>query len=111
MTQYASADDLLAEELPQDDLTLSTGKTIRLRGLSRHALFFNGKGTEDSAVIETRNLVSCLVEPTMTLAQAEAFMRSAGAGVLGEVSTKIRELSGLAEGAAKSGVAEVRDGA
>jgi hypothetical protein len=109
MSQYASADDLLAEELPEDDLTLPNGKTIRLRGLSRHALFFNGKGTEDSGVIETRNLVSCMVAPSMTKEQAEQFMRSAGAGVMGLISNKIRELSGLGEGAAKSDVDEVRD--
>lgn len=110
-TEYASVDDLLGGELPEDDLTLPNGKTVRLRGLSRHALFFNGKGTEDSGEIEMRNLVSCLVEPKLTKEQAEAFMRRVDAGTAGAISTKIRELSGLGEGAAKSDVAEVRDGA
>jgi hypothetical protein len=109
MTTYASADDLLAVELPEDDLALSNGMTVRLRGLSRHALYFNGKGTEDASVIEARNLVSCMVIPAMTLPQAEAFMRTVSFGVLGEISRKIRELSGVDEGAAKSDVAEVRD--
>lgn len=104
---YASVEDLLAVDLAEDDLTLSNGMRIRLRGLSRRDLFFNGKGTEESATIETRNLVSCMVAPTMTISQAEAFMRRVGAGVAGEISTKIRELSGLGEGADKSPVVEV----
>lgn len=109
MTDYATADDLVADDLPEDDLTLSTGKTIRLRGLSRYMLFLNGKGTEDPAVVETRNLVSCLVQPVLSREQVEAFMRRMSAGDGHLVSSKIRELSGLAEGAAKSAVAEIRD--
>jgi hypothetical protein len=108
-TAYASFYDLTRLPLPEDDLTLPNGMKIRLRGLSRQALFFNGKGTEDSGEIETRNLVSCMVEPKLTRPQAEAFMRSISAGAAGVISKKIRELSGMAEGADKSDVAEVRD--
>ncbi|MET8150252.1 hypothetical protein ACIBSW_13175 [Actinoplanes sp. NPDC049668] len=104
MTEYASADDLLVGDLGDgEDLTLPSGKTVRLRGLSRHELMFNGKGTEDNALIERRNVVSCLVEPKLTLAQVEKWQRSSSAGGdFRTLSEKIRDLSGLGEGAAKS---------
>lgn len=110
MTEYATADDLIESlDLPEDDFTLPNGRVIRLRGLSRFQLFFNGKGTEDNAVIEARNLVSCCVQPALSLEQANALLRRIGAGPAGQISQRIRELSGLAEGADKSNVAEARD--
>lgn len=113
MTQYASADALVADDFRDDaeDLELPNSQVVRVRGLTRHELLFNAKGTDDSNTIEVRNLVSCVVEPKLTLAQAEAWQRAAGVKTMQVVQDKIRELSGLAEGAAKSDVAEVRDGA
>lgn len=106
MTQYASADDLTAGDLGDgEDLTLPSGKVVRLRGLSRHELMFNGKGTEDSALIERRNVVSCLVQPKLTLAQVEAWQRkSMAGGDFRVLSAAIRDRSGLGEGAGKSDV-------
>lgn len=104
--EYASADDLVAGDLGDgDDLTLPSGKRVRLRGLSRHELMFNGKGTDDNALIERRNVVSCLLEPRMTLSQVEAWQRaSAAGGDFRILSEAIRDRSGLGEGADKSGV-------
>jgi hypothetical protein len=105
MPDYASADDLTSVELDAgaEDLTLPSGKTVSVRGLSRHELFFNGKGTEDSALMERRNVVSCVVQPKLTMAQAEKWQRASLAGGDFKVLTeKIRELSGLGEGADKS---------
>jgi hypothetical protein len=108
---YATADDLTEGplELDEEDLTLSSGKTIRLRGLSRAELFRNGKGTEDPAVVEARNLQSACVRPLLTIDQASAILRRVSAGDGQAISTLIRGLSGLAEGADKSAVDEVRD--
>lgn len=105
MTEYASFDDLVSGSLEDDaeDLTLPSGKVVRVRGLSRHELMFNGKGTEDSALIERRNVVSCLVEPKLTLPQVEKWQRnSAAGGDFKVLSERIRDLSGLGEGADKS---------
>jgi len=104
---YATADDLCAVEAPEADLKLSNGATIRLRGLTRAQLFFNGKGTEDPAVVEARNLQSCSVRPVLSITQAEQVLRALPAGDGHLISMKIRELSGLGEGADKSAVAEV----
>jgi hypothetical protein len=104
MTEYASVDDLTAGDLGDgEDLTLPSGKVVRLRGLSRHELMFNGKGTEDSALIERRNVVSCLIEPKLTIGQVERWQRNSSAG--GDfrvISEAIRDLSGLGQGADKS---------
>jgi hypothetical protein len=106
---YATADDLIEGDLGDgEDVTLPSGRMVRVRGLSRHELFFNGKGTEDSALLERRNVASCLLIPKMTMAQLEAWQRSSSAGgdfkALSEV---IRDMSGLGEGADKSGVRPV----
>lgn len=112
MTEYASFDDLVAGSLDDDaeDVTLPSGKVVRVRGLSRHELMFNGKGTEDSAEIERRNVKSCLVEPKLTIQQVEQWQRrSAAGGDFRVLSEKIRDLSGLGEGADKSDLRDVRD--
>lgn len=112
MTEYASFDDLVAGSLDDDaeDVTLPSGKVVRVRGLSRHELMFNGKGTEDSAEIERRNVNSCLVEPKLTIQQVEQWQRrSAAGGDFRVLSEKIRDLSGLGEGADKSDLRDVRD--
>lgn len=106
MTEYASVDDLLAGDLGDgEDLLLPSGATVRLRGLSRHELMFNGKGTEDNELIERRNVVACLLQPKLTLAQVEAWQRvSAAGGDFRVLSEAIRDLSGLKKGADKSGL-------
>lgn len=106
---YASAADLGAESgLPEaKDVTLSTGLVVKVRGLSRYELLLNGKGTEDIGLIERRNVACCMVEPKMNLAQVEAWQRNSRPADLGKVTDAIRDLSGLAEGADKSGLPEV----
>lgn len=104
MTEYASADDLTAGDLGDgEDFELPSGRTVRLRGLSRHELFFNGKGTEDNALIERRNVAACLIQPKLTVPQVEAWQRkSLAGGDFNALTVKIRELSRLGEGADKS---------
>jgi hypothetical protein len=112
MTEYASADDLEAGDLDLDgeDLTLPSGRKVRVRGLSRHELMFNGRGTDDSELIERRNVATCLVIPKMTVKQVENWQRKSPAGGDFKVlSERIRDLSGLAEGAQKSGVDSAGD--
>lgn len=106
MTEYSSADDLTAGDLGDgEDLTLPSGRKIRIRGLSRHELHFNGKGTEDNAVIEARNVHSCLIQPTMSIKQVEQWQRnSLAGGDFKAVSEAIRDLSKLGKGADKSDV-------
>lgn len=111
MTEYASVNDLLTDEISGNtrDVTLPNGKTITVRGLSRAELLAAGKGTDDAAEIERRNIARCLLVPTMTEAQVGEWQRSSGPHTLNLVSQTIRELSGFGQGADKSSVPEVRD--
>jgi hypothetical protein len=111
VTEYASADDLIAGDLGDgEDVTLSSGRKVRVRGLSRFELIFNGKGTEDASVVERRNVASALLEPKLTVPQVEAWQRSSRAGGdIKQLSEVIRDLSGLGEGAQKSDVAGAGD--
>ena len=106
MTVYASADDLTDGDIGDgEDLLLPSGRLVRIRGLSRHALIAAGKGTEDSALVERRNVKACLIQPEMTMAQIETWQRNSLAGGDFKVlSERIRDLSGLGEGADKSSV-------
>lgn len=114
-TEYASADDLLATDDLGDgeDLTLPSGKRVRLRGLSRGELIRNGRNGSAEApaeLIEARNVAACLIAPKMTVAQVQKWQsRSAAGGDFRVLSEAIRSLSGLAAGAQKSDVAEARD--
>lgn len=104
---YSSAEDLVAGDLDLEgeDLDLPSGRKVRVRGLSRHELMFNGKGTEDVELIERNNVASCLVIPKLTIQQVKDWQRSSPAGGDFKVlSEKIRDLSGMGKGAAKSSV-------
>ncbi|MEV6306483.1 hypothetical protein AB0M02_44245 [Actinoplanes sp. NPDC051861] len=114
MSEIASIDDLFdGDDVTADvhELTLPNGKVVKVRGLSRYELILAGKGTEDGALIERRNIQMCMVEPAMTLGQVEAWQKRsrAGGGGYALVSKTIRDLSGLGEGADKSDLRAVRD--
>lgn len=104
MTEYASVDDLLVDQFSADtaDVTLSNGQTVKVRGMSRMELLLTRKGTEDAGEIERRMLAYCMVEPKMTVGQAGAWQKATGPMVIAPVTERIRDLSGLGEGADKS---------
>lgn len=105
MTEYANPADLIEDDLGEEDFLLPSGRLVRLKGLSRHALIFAGKDTEDSALIERRNVKACLVEPRMSMEQIEAWQKhSRAGGDFKALSERIRDMSGLGQGADKSGV-------
>lgn len=110
--EYASVDDLTSDEIQSGtaDVTLPNGKVVKVRGLSRFELLLSGKGTDDTALMERRNVARCMVAPPMTEKQVEAWQRGSSPVALGLVTKAIRELSGLGEGADKSDVSADGDG-
>jgi hypothetical protein len=107
MTEYASIDDLAGEDVAEHtrDVKLANGFIVKVRGLSRFELMAHGKGTDDNALVERRNIAACMVEPKMTVAQVEEWQKKTSAGgALRMISEVIRDLSGLGEGADKSRV-------
>jgi len=113
VTEYASIDDLTAEtgEESAPDVLLPSGKTVRVRGLSRFEWFLAGKGNTDGDpnVFETRMVAMGMVAPPMTEKQVEKWRKRPGSSPdVGIVSDRIRELSGHGEGADKSDLRAVR---
>lgn len=110
--EYASVTELVEDEITTavgEDCELPNGKKIRIRGMSRWELQQMGKGTEDPSVVEARMLSYCIIQPKMTEAQVTAMQKGKPPQWLAAPMGRIRTLSGLDDGAAKSGVDEVRD--
>lgn len=79
--------------------------TVTVRGLSRFELHLSGKGTEDTGLIEARTIAYAMVDPKMTVAEVREWQKVPGtAGDFQKVAERVRELSGLTEGAGKSAV-------
>ena len=93
------------EQAEITDVTLSSGAVVAVRGLTRRELLDAGKGTDDSALIEARNVAFCLVRPVMMLAQVQQWQSSPGTvRDFALLTEAIRDASGLREGADKSNV-------
>lgn len=112
LTPYASADDLATGDLDLEgeDLKLPSGRLVRVRGLSRQEIIGHGQDGATGDLIERRNILACLLQPKMTPAQVERWQKTDSAGGdLRVLSEKIRDLSGLGQGAQKSRVAPAGD--
>lgn len=110
---YASLDDLLAatEGGPVgEDVTLPSGRKIRVKGLSRFEWFLAGKTSDgDGNAFESIMIRMGMVRPEMTADQADAWRKMPGqVRDIAVAVDRIKHLSGVDEGAAKSDVA--RDG-
>lgn len=108
-----SKEQLLKPRLEEADVEIRGVGTVRVRALSRGEIFMmqtrtEGKGTD----VKERLILSLgMIDPALTDSEIREWHGAAPAGELDPVVDKIRDLSGLAEGADKSGVPEVRDGA
>lgn len=111
---YADADDLVSGGDGDDaeDLVLPSGRKVRVRGLSRYEWFLAGKNAPegDPNLFETEIISMGMVAPAMTKGQVVKWRRRPGTYPdLSVVSDKIRTLTGVDEGAAKSNIREVRE--
>lgn len=110
MTEYASFDDLVttAEESEAgEDLTLPSGKVIRVCGLSRQQWFQVGKMSNngDPDAGEAKILELGIVAPKLKAREVHAWRAKRGASADVDAAVqRIRELTGLGEGAQKSRV-------
>lgn len=95
---------LFAPSLPQDTVELSGG-SVTVRGLSRYESAMTRVGDPDQFTMEKRILRFGMVEPALTEDEAGQWLRAATFDALEPVLMRIAELSGLVEGAAKSGLA------
>jgi hypothetical protein len=93
--------------LPEDDVEVPNMGPVRVRGLSREEVFEcqKAKGTQAH---ERKILHLGMIDPPMTEGQAGVWQKVSPGGEIEPVVDKIRELSGLDEGADKSELS--RDG-
>ncbi|MFI1195514.1 hypothetical protein ACH4T9_19965 [Micromonospora sp. NPDC020750] len=98
---------LLSRRVAEDTVEIDGVGEVAVRAVTRYELLTAGKGVNEEKVpdlIERRMLVAGIVDPPLTMAEAEEWQKGASAGEVGKVLQRIRELSALTEGAAKSGV-------
>lgn len=109
--EFATVDELTADMVSDvtEVVIIGPGKAVRVRGVTRFELLLNGKGTDDTAVIEQRMVSKCILEPKMTAAQVERWQKGSNPDGLKRVTEAIQRLSGMGKAAGKSDVAEVRD--
>lgn len=101
---------LLTERLPREEVPIPGLGTVTVRGLSRYELHLVNKGTDEAAVIERRMLAHAMVDPELTVDDVEQWQRCSAAGELTLVTEAVQRLSGLGEGADKSGVPGAGEG-
>jgi len=102
-----SKEALFAARLPEDDVEIPGVGSVRVRALSRGEVFGvqNAKGTP---AIERKILALGMVDPTLTESEVQRWQDACPGGELDPVVDKIRELSGLADGAEKAAVLDFR---
>lgn len=99
---------LKARRLAEEDVELPGVGTVRVRALSRaEAMTVTGKELPVE-VMEQKLLSMAMVDPEMSEQDVAEWQAAASAGELEPVTKVVQRLSGLEQGAAKSGVQEVR---
>lgn len=94
---------LFRSRLPEEDFDLEGVGTIRIRGLSRaEALRLQNAGS--IATQEAQMLSWGVVDPVLTVAEVNRWLDASPAGELEALSLRIGELSGMSQGADKSGL-------
>jgi len=99
-----SKDQLLKSGMTEAWVQIPGKGSVRVRGATRGEVFVMQKTRKkgDVAADERKTIALCMVEPKLTEDEVAAWQDTAPAGELEPVAAKIRELSGLSEGADKS---------
>lgn len=102
---------LLGNRLAEDKVEIPDLGYVRVRALARGEVFdLRHKNTKNPGDLEIATITMCLVEPELTAAEVRQWYYAAPSGEIEVVFAKIRELSGLDEGAQKSDRAGADDG-
>lgn len=98
---------MLKPRIEESDVEVEGVGTLRVRGLTRGEVF-EVQQCKTSDASERKILTLAMVDPPLTEGEARVWQENSPAGEIEPVVDKIRELSGLSEGADKSGVPTVR---
>lgn len=101
-------EQILARKTGRGKATLPDGSTVSIRALTRDEVLDMQEGARTLA--ERDNLIVSLgmTDPQLSVEDVAAWAAAGAAGDLVTVSDAIAELSGLQQGAGKSGVSGVR---
>ncbi|SRR6184192_252432 len=104
-----SKEDLLKQRFGVTDYEIPDVGSVRVRALT-HGEALQVAGVEqDRRDLEAKVLSWAVIEPKLTEAEALVWIDNSPAGELTDLVKFVQQLSGLAEGAAKSGVLGVRE--
>ena len=98
---------LLARRLGEGEHEIPGFGTVRVRAMSREELL--EWRSLDGAVGDRKMLAACLLDPVLTEDEVATWEKNASPAEIKGVVDVIIELSGLGEGATKSGVSGVRE--
>lgn len=102
MTHLTRA-QILARKTGRDIATLPDGSTVAVRALTRDEVL-DSQELGDIKARDTFIVAAGMTNPKLTYDEVAAWAAAADAGDLVAVSDRIAELSGLKQGAGKSGV-------
>lgn len=95
---------LLSPRVETDEVEIPGIGTVKVRGLSRGEVFAVQKVAKGTGDMECKILARALIDPEMTEDEVRQWQDASPAGELERVSDRVNQLSGLSEGAEKSGL-------
>ncbi|MES2211414.1 MAG: hypothetical protein V4515_14720 [Chloroflexota bacterium] len=100
---------MFVDRLQREDVEIPGVGTITVRALTRMELLLAGKLSDQGvAAVERRMLSYAMVDPEMSEAEVERWQKCSPAGDIQPLMPAINRLSGIGQGAEKSGVQSVR---
>lgn len=103
-THRLSRADILARKIGKGVATLPDGSTVGIRGLTRDEVLTVQEQSDSIARRDTLIVAAGMTDPKLSVDDVAAWAAAANAGDITAVSDAIAELSGLGQGAGKSGV-------
>lgn len=100
-------EEILARAVGEEVVTLPSGGQVRVRGLTRDEAL-EVQEAEGTAARDNITIARGLVEPALTVEEVAQWAKSAPAADSIEISRAVARLSGMVEGAGKSGPARSR---
>lgn len=99
-------EQILAKKLSQEVIDLPSGGQVKVRGLTRDEALLT-QDREGTAARDNYVIATGLLDPKLTEDDVAAWAATGATGDLNTISLAIAHLSGMGEGAGKSGVAEL----
>lgn len=104
-------DLLLARRVPEGDVELEGLGTVKVRGMSRYELLHSSRVRDEKGDLAAERYILsvCMVDPALAEHEVAEWQKASLAPEINAVAMKVNELSGVAQGADKSGVQETGD--